>query len=324
MPISSWDADARFANGAEGLEQITTAAAAVYGLRIIPPHTALELRASVEETNVKLCRELIFDGELGQNDDGVGAKGLVDPGDVWTSDTEDVDLAGRWDVSGIATTEPILDKTGATIAKSHVMEYSMVDQDDEVGILCSNGRRFQSFSDEGFGAKFLYERAKNLKAGAAYTFSIEHLDDDVLELMQYQVRETRGHATVVQRSWDGSAWQDNITTWIDITGSATLARFADAVTLDEGSEVVVDPSDGTWVSGPAYYEVYLRPKTNYAAGLAHISNIGLHEAISATSYDFRLGDDQSRKIVTGPYWTRIGTFGDGAGTLHVSRLGGVR
>ena len=317
--ISSYDADARFANRAEGLEEITTANSEVYSDVIIPPYTALELRASVEETNVKLCRELLFDGELGERN--VASSGHVKITDIWTSDTEDVDLAGRWDVSAIATTEPILDKTGGTLtADTHAMELSLVDQDDAVGVVTSNGRRFRNFSDEGFGGKFIYERPKGLKAGAIYTFRLRHLDDDVLELLQYQIREVRGHATVPQRSWNGTAWADNITTWVDVTGSATEAVFMDSVTLDEGSEVVVD-ADGAWVSGPAYYEIWLRPKDNYAAGLAHVGNIGLVESITATVYDFRLGDDESRKIVTGPYWTRVGTFADGAGTLHVSRLG---
>jgi hypothetical protein len=318
--ISKWDAEQRFAASPKGVEEITTANSAVYGEVLIPPYTALEIRASVEEANIKLCRELLFDGELGERN--VPSSGHVDPTHIWATDDEDADLGGRWDVSAIATTEPVLDKTGGTIDQSHVMEYALDDQDDVISVKTSNGRLGRGVGGDGALDNLFYEPPRGLVAGAAYTFLLRHLDSDNEKLLQYSIKEVRGHATAVNQWWDGSAWQDT-EQWIDITGSGTEALFTDAVTLDEESEVVTN-TDGEYVSGPAYYVITIRPKDDYASETSHIAHVGLCETISATVYDFRLGDDQSRKLVTGPYWTRIGTYADGTGTVSVAVLGGAQ
>ena len=316
--ITAEDAVQRSLNGAEGLEKVSASTSEAYSARIIPPHTMLSLVAD-DGGIVKICRELIFDGQFGQD---VGAP-QVTPLDVWATDTEGANIAGRWNVAGITTNTPGLDKTEGTLSYSHGLEIKQDDQDDVFVIGASNGRSYQNFGDgsTGAGSTTIFERALRVPAGAPYVARITHKDGHGSKPMQYQAREVRGHASVTTRYWDGSAWQ-NTAQWIDITANTGETIFIDDVTLDEATDVVISTSDGTYVSGPAYYFLFFRPKSDYSGVLSHISNVGLCEKIAAADFDLRINANEEKIITTGPYWSRVGVITDNnSKNLYISELG---
>lgn len=317
MPISFEDLGVRAGGPFRSVEVLDTGATAAYTDAIIPPFTTLKLAAN-DGTIVRICRELLFDGEFGQDEHDESLT-TVKPTDVWANDAAGAALEGRWSITGTA---PTLDVDGSPIAKSHVAVVALDESDDIYELKASNGRRRR------FGTAVTYELAQGIPAGALYTFRIRHLDSDATKLLQYGVKEYRNSASDRLKYWDGSAWQTTIQ-WVDITGSATEAVFTDDVTIDEGSDggsfPVTDPSDGAGYVGPAkaYYSVILSPKTDLAAATVHVSNIGLHERCTAALFDVRIAAAEETIITTGPYYSRIGAIADNASKkLYISAYRG--
>jgi hypothetical protein len=240
---------------------------------------------------VKFCREYIYNNQL-------GAQEYEDPLETWASDTEGALLANDWDVSNIVTNTPNLDKTEGTLAYSHVLEFDLDDQDDEFGIPFITGIR-----------QGRIDRPK-IAAGKALQLYLRHLDSDATKPIQYQIRELRRAATDQVKYWDGSAWQTTAQ-WVDVTGSATEAVFADAITADES---------GFGDNGGAVYQLWIRPKSDYAAETSHVADIGVHEVVTATDYDLRIAADGEYFLVT-QYRCRIGVIADQAAqTLYVAEM----
>jgi hypothetical protein len=144
-----------------------------------------------------------------------------------------------------------------------------------------------------------------------------------LDVMEYSFREYRHADANPVKSWDGSAWQNGATSWVEISGDTdgVLTLFNDAITTDEGLAVTQDDSAGEFISGPTTYRLYIRPKADVTDKAALIEDIGVHEIVSTSDNDGRISSNEDYYLET-KTWCRVGVVTDGASkTVWVSELG---
>jgi hypothetical protein len=167
------------------------------------------------------------------------------------------------------------------------LEFLMDDQDDVLGPFSIN-----SFIDKNGNLRSQpisrWGRFGSWK-DTECTFLCRHLDSDATKLMQYQIRESSHGSTQATRYWGGASWSTTAS-WIDITGSATDAIFLDSVTLDTSYDSI--------------YQIFLRPKTDYASETSHIDYIGLVETADSAE-GVLLGYAGAVEFMTAPWPFRI-------------------
>ncbi len=298
--LSADEVTALQAGPATPLGTVSVGQTAGYSSFVIPPHTLVRIESS-DGGVVRLCREHIYGAEIGRNKQAPFS-------DFFTTDNDAAEAAdgdtNAWEKTGFVN-EPVLIRAG--VAADGELKVYQDEQDGELIFHCSNGARNGQFI-----------RAK-IGPSVAMTFTVTHDDDDNTELLQYQLIEYRRAASDQTKYWDGAAWTTT-ETWIDITGSATLVTFTDAVTSDEGWEIITS-SSGAFVSGGSTYELRVRSKADYAAGFSRITNIGLYEDITSSLFDARIGTADPVYLYS-PYWSRVGGITDNnTKLLYVSRMG---
>jgi hypothetical protein len=195
-------------------------------------------------------------------------------------------------ISNITTNAPVAEVGSALTAgyrprgvQAVTLEMLMDDQDDVLGPIPVAARSSKGHYDADYVKPPILGLGKNL------VFLLNHLDSDATKLLQYQVRATGLGSTLSgPLYWDGSAWTATAT-WIDVTGSATQATFLDAVATHTSYELT--------------YDVYLRPKTDYAAETSQVATIGLVDTMSSLGGAL-LGAAGSEIYLTAPWPFRIG------------------
>lgn len=286
------------AGPATPLGTVAISTTAAYSDFVVPPNVLVAIGAT-DGSKVKLVREYVYGAELGRsryapflefystkNTNGVAAAGLTD----------------AWTKSGFVN-QPVLIRNG--VEKDGELKIFQDAQAGELRFKLGNGVR---------GGKVI--RARVPGPTASLLLRVSHDDDDALELLQYQIRELRRSATDQTRYWDGTgnAWTTTLT-WNDITGSATLATFTEAFSTDE-----TGIGDIYTEGGGAVYDCAIRSKADYAAGFSRLTDIGIHELVTAASYDKYIGAGQTAFLYSN-YWSRVGGISDNVTKLlHCSLM----
>lgn len=306
MPLSHADI-LNLSNGqAKLLEIIAASTTAAYSSRVIAPNRMVRLVAN-DGGVVKLCREYIHGNRFGR-DPEVPADALFEStaGDSVIDGAEgDILKLPVWE-KAITTNQPTLDKTGGTIAVSHVLEVNLADQDDVIYQWLNKGFRSR------YGRSASLDRAK-IPASKALEIKVRHNESNASNPMQYGIEEYRRAASNAKKWWDGSAWQTSAQ-WVDITGSGSTANFTDAITSDETGEDI----DG--IGGGSVYRLALRSKAD-ASETSHIEDLGVYETVTLTDNDGRISSGEKYEFIT-THWTRVGVITDGnSKSLWVSEMG---
>jgi hypothetical protein len=160
-----------------------------------------------------------------------------------------------------------------------------------------------------------------------------------LDILEYSLREYRHSETNPIRSWDGSAWQNGATSWVDITGmsAGVLTDFTDSITTSSDSEAVIDTATAksgdvgqnaastasgyrAFISGPSTYRLFIRPKADVTDKNALIEDIGIYEAY-AEADAYRIFEAVPL-IVETTHWCRVSADTDNnSGKVYIQELG---
>lgn len=235
----------------KNLDTVDTGTSVAYSERVLYPGKLYRI-VSNDAHEWLPVREYVYGSYLGDDEYDEPAA------DVFESDVAGSNLSTNFWQRDVTTNEAVLDNDGTPnllkVYGERGIRFGLDDQDDVF-------RCFLNVRKIANRTPALYI-PRDIKKEQALQFSVSHIESDNTKPMQYQLRAEIGGAQVY---WNGSTWTTE--SWIDITGSATVATFTDAVTTHSTTNVP--------------YTLAFRSKADAALDYSWIAWFGLHETLTA-------------------------------------------